>query len=278
MVYRKFAVLALLLSIGFWSASPLHAQGLGIGIGNGIVPGNVPGSENQVVEPPLLGTTPGTVPGTTNPSDVVFFNDAKIVTPLSSPANQEHVLTGIIHAGDRKELRAGAYLDVATDNDVICTPFGDVHIAAQSVVLIVCQKSALAVFDLHDGKKKAVFIENHGKVIPLDPGRAAIIANGSESDFAELNPAYFVPYRQLRMSSNELPELNVFRAEFNMMAMISGFPQLKSLANSPDPDKRKAIDNMLKTAVIMSQLGARSDQYIQYIPAAVQRQLNQKVK
>jgi len=172
-------------------------------------------------------------------------------------------------------LALGPQLLITDKEKVVETPFGEVHVEPSSIVLIVCNPSTLAVFDLHDGSKKAITIHHHDtKPIELLPGQALVIANGTESAFEEINPAPWVMYRRLSMTNKELPEFNVFRAQFNMGRMITGFPQLKSLSSSDDPAKKKAMANLLKTAAIMDQVSGGIEPYQYYLSKELRRHLD----
>jgi len=171
-------------------------------------------------------------------------------------------------------LANGTKLLITDKENIVETPFGDLHVEPSSVVLIVCKPSVLAIYDLHDGSKHAINLSYHGtRPIDLLPGQALAITNGSETTFEEINPAPWVMYRRLSMTNKELPDLNVFRAEFNMAGMITGFPQLKSLSSSDDPAKKKAMSNMLKTAAIIHQVRGQFEPYQYYWSKELKKQL-----
>jgi len=252
---------------------------------------NVKG-EHTVTMPPLAGEVnvdrvqvkpEGNAPGSLFPDAALKIQTAPIEAPpvtvkITGRENEADPNTGEKARGaaarGHRYLANGSTLLVPDTENIIETPFGELHVEQGSVALIVCKSSALAIYDLHDGSKNAITIHYHeAKPIELLPGRAVIIANGSESAFEEVNPAPWVEYRKLSMTNKELPNLNVFRAEFDMLHMIGGFPQLKALIKSPDPARKKAMANLLKTAVIMGQVGGRMEPYQHYLSRDIRRQL-----
>jgi len=95
-------------------------------------------------------------------------------------------------------LKAGTAVVVPAEDTVVATPYGQVTIGANSVVLLILSGSGLSVFDLDDTKHGAVRIRSGERSIVLSPGMHATLT--TERNFADANPAQCVAHRKLTAS------------------------------------------------------------------------------
>lgn len=173
-------------------------------------------------------------------------------------------LSGNVTNVTRRSIQKGAMLMAPESNTVIDTPHGSVGVSAGSVALLIASDKGLAVFDLHDNKKGSVVITGGGNSTSLIPGRSAFLTKASASDFGEVNPIKFVGYRHV--VSRDLAESKLYQADFEILSMVRGLKPLGGLVDSTNPKARKTMDNMLKTAAILLELGHGGEQFKYYLP------------
>jgi hypothetical protein len=152
-------------------------------------------------------------------------------------------------------------------NTVVETPFGSVRVAANSVALIISSDDGLAVYDLHDGRKNAVVISNGSDTVALTPGRSAVLTRSSVNSFEEVNPAPIVGYRQVASKAMG-SDGKLYQAEFEILSMVRGLPQIGHLISSDSARTRKTMSNMLKTAAILMQISQGGEAYNLYLSPA----------
>lgn len=185
-------------------------------------------------------------------------------------------LTGEVSNASHQRLDSGALMLSPEQNTVVETPFGSVSVAAKSLALIISHPSGLSVYDMHDGRLNAVVMNDGISTFALSPGRCTVFAKSSINSFEEVNPAQFVGYRQL--ASRTLSSgIKLYEAEFDIMSMMRGLPPaaLKTLRAL---DNAKTTENVLKTAVIVTQLHQSNEPFKLYLapeltapPASAQR-------
>jgi len=179
--------------------------------------------------------------------------------------SHEKPLSGSVSNVLRRSLLKGPLLLSPTEQDtVVETPFGQVGTAINSMALIIVTDKTLTVYDLHDGKRNAIVVTHGSETFELIPGGTLSITKAAVDNFNKINPASFVCYRAMHSRSIE-DGLKEFQGEFNVATMVSGLPQLNTLRKSPDPRVRKIMENMLKTAVIMSQLSRTNEPFKLYL-------------
>lgn len=173
-------------------------------------------------------------------------------------------LSGNVTNVTRRSIQKGAMLMAPESNTVIDTPHGSVGVSAGSVALLIASDKGLAVYDLHDNKKGSVVITGGGNSTSLIPGRSAFLTKASAGDFGEVNPIKFVGYRHV--VSRDLAESKLYQADFEILTMVRGLKPLGGLVDSTNPKARKTMDNMLKTAAILLELGHGGEQFKYYLP------------
>lgn len=173
-------------------------------------------------------------------------------------------LSGNVTNITRRSIQKGAMLMAPESNTVIDTPHGSVGVSAGSVALLIASDKGLAVYDLHDNKKGSVVLTGGGNSTSLIPGRSAFLTKASAGDFGEVNPIKFVGYRHV--VSRDLAENKLYQADFEILSMVRGLKPLGGLVDSTNPKARKTMDNMLKTAAILLELGHGGEQFKYYLP------------
>jgi hypothetical protein len=161
-------------------------------------------------------------------------------------------------------LSAGSLLAAPIVDTIFKTPFGQVFVAAKSLVLVMAYSHGLAVYNLHDIHKDAALISVNGKTVSLTPGTSAIIVSESVNDFAHANPAQLICYG--KMTEAKLGEgLKVYRAQFSLPSAINALPTLSKLVSSKDARASKISGDFLKTAAIVMQLNGGFANFSQLI-------------
>ncbi|MFA6209200.1 MAG: S-layer family protein [Candidatus Obscuribacterales bacterium] len=174
-------------------------------------------------------------------------------------------LAGTVSNAVRHQVDTGAMLLAPERNTIIETPYGSVGIAAGSVALLIAFDKGLAVYDLHDNRKDSVVLTSGNHSTSLIPGRSAVLTHSSVKTFEDINPVRFVGYR--RMSSRAVSEqTKLYQAEFEVLSMVRGLKPLSSLSSSTNPKTRKTVDNLLKTAAILLEMGRGGEHFSYYVP------------
>ncbi len=108
-------------------------------------------------------------------------------------------------------------------------------------------------------KSGAVQLKVGDQVVKLSPGQNAVITSKQINCFEEINPAQFVGYRS--MTAKDWGNgVQGFTSEFSIGSMLSSVDALRDMVHSTDNDTRKTMGSMLKTCVILSQLGGQQYQ------------------
>ncbi|MFA7336902.1 MAG: hypothetical protein WC028_08980 [Candidatus Obscuribacterales bacterium] len=199
------------------------------------------------------------------------------VSTVATAANPRsgNKLAGSVSNAVRHNVENGAMLLAPERNTIIETPYGSVGIAAGSVALMIAFDKGLAVYDLHDNRKDSVVLTSGNHSTSLIPGRSAVLTNASVRAFEDINPVRFVGYR--RMSSRAVSEqTKLYQAEFEVLSMVRGLKPLSSLSSSDNPKTRKTIDNLLKTAAILLEMGRGGERFSYYVPKEMMAYVGQK--
>lgn len=171
-------------------------------------------------------------------------------------------LVGEVSNESHRTHQRGPLLIAPQQDQTIETPHGTVHIAGKSLALIIASDAGLSVYNLHDVRKHAVKVHKDGHSFAVAPGTSAVITPASASTFEDVNPAQFVRYRNLQ--NKALGKHKVYHAEFEVLTLLGGLPGFKDMLNSDDPEVRKTMTNVLKTAAILMQLSAGGEQFKEY--------------
>jgi hypothetical protein len=165
-------------------------------------------------------------------------------------------LSGEVSTVRRQKIESGAAFYAPKEDTIIDTPFGSVAVARNSIAMVVSNQNGLAVFNLHDLHKDSILITCAGqdKTFPLAPGHSAVISTNGAGQFENINPAPKVAYRKITCQS--LGQHRVYQGEFEIISMLQSLGPLRDMINSTDPARKRTAASMIKTAVILSQIGS----------------------
>ena len=203
------------------------------------------------------------VPATANSSGA----DIEAAATAGAPAARR-LLTGFIKESaslpGSLQLNRGSLLLAPSKLTVVHTPFGEVKVDAGSVVLLMAHARGISVFNFDDLHRSAVELRVRDQKLALAPGRHATI--GTESNFAELNPAQSIPHRNLR--SIEHNGKVIFESEFSLPVAFEKVRAISKILGSKNPQARKMASHMIKTAAVLTQIKqAKGGVYQQYAKA-----------
>jgi hypothetical protein len=161
-------------------------------------------------------------------------------------------------------LKKGNVVVAPKEDIVIDTAFGQVNVAAHSVVMIMALPSGTAVFNLDDTHKNAVVITSGTARLPIAPGCHAMVTSQLVERFEMVNPAELIAHRNVR--SHKLENgLQAFSSDFLTTHAMSNVKQLRLLMASQHPEAQKLSAHMLKTAAILSDISVGNGQYQAYL-------------
>ena len=159
-------------------------------------------------------------------------------------------------------MRTGNTLVLSNHSTTIKTAFGTINVAARSMALIMTSPSGTSVYNLDDTCKESVAILIGKERVFLRPGTHAMVTSHLVESFETANPAPALSHRNLstrRLDSN----LQLFTSEFSMINAISRVKPLRALIGSNQPQVKRAVNHLLKTSAIVSQISG-TDQYQLY--------------
>ncbi len=175
--------------------------------------------------------------------DELGLNSASVIGAESRKA--------IARNEEKAKLRSGYVLFAPKERTIIDTPFGSVELAADTLAFVAVSKDALAVYDLHDGKKSSVRIQNGDQQIVLSPGRCAIVSSKKANSLHEVNPLEMIGYRRM-IEHSFGAEHKAFNCEFSTVHAVNAIKPLRTIAGSNHQEARKLSARLLKTTAILN--------------------------
>lgn len=191
------------------------------------------------------------------PAIVSSDMDLEVVPQISAIVD---FVPPVLESSKPASLNHGAVLFAPAAAGKVSTPFGEVHIDAGSLVLVIVLKNGVSVYDLHDKHGEAVRITCGEQVIKLFPGMHAQVGPKSAGAFGDTNPAQTFAYRNLQ----ELPVkdgLRAFRSQFSIPVAMQTVLPLKQLTSSKNIQARKLALRMIKTAAIINDLNVSGEPF-----------------
>ncbi len=182
---------------------------------------------------------------------------------VSRTVKAEHTNSTSSHDAKRLSLKHGTVLFAPANDTQIETPLGTISIAAKSMVLVMASRDSVSVFDIDDCRHNAVTIKAGDRQFALVPGAHALITRHMSGQFADINQARMIGYRNLREQAVS-EDMRVFSTEFSIAHAIALVQPLKKMLNSDHPRARKLSNHMLKTMSILMSLPMRQNSYRQY--------------
>jgi hypothetical protein len=150
-------------------------------------------------------------------------------------------------------LNKGAVVFAPTVNTVVSTEFGQVRIAAHSLVLMISFKDGVAIYDLDDQHKGAVTARVFNHEIPLGPGRHILVTHDNVKRFENVNPVQMLGYNNVT-EFNAGGGLKVFAAGFSVPSAMQTVLPLTQLLSSNHPHAQKFGKHLMKTAALLTQM------------------------
>ena len=150
-------------------------------------------------------------------------------------------------------LKKGAVVFAPTVNTIVSTEFGQVRIAAHSLVLMISFKDGVAIYDLDDQHKGAVTMRVFNHEIPLGPGRHILVTHDNVKHFENVNPVQMLGYNNVN-DFNAGGGLKVFAAGFSVPSAMQTVLPLAQLLGSNHPHAQKLGKHLMKTAALLSQM------------------------
>jgi hypothetical protein len=202
---------------------------------------------------------------TTGEIPAIVDTDAALdIKPAVTAVVDMHVNNTNAAAGKTVALNKGSVVFAPAVDTTVQTPFGEIKIAAHSLVLVLSFSGGVAVYNLDDMRKDAVSIHTGNHVLPMTPGTAIVLSSTRAHSFDEINPAQLFLYRN--MTEQQLGgSIKAFVGEFMPQSAIRAVMPLRKLVNSKQPDARRMGDHLLKTAAIVVQTRAGKGQYKQIL-------------
>jgi len=164
----------------------------------------------------------------------------------------------------KMSLNKGSVVFSPRVDTLVQTSFGDVSIAAHSLVLVLTFSEGVAVYNLDDSHHGAVRVNVRGREMTLTPGTGAVIAATNKSSFEHINPAQLFGYRNIKNIEID-KELKLFTSEFSLIQAIQTVQPLKQLVLSRESRAQHLASHLLKTAGILMQLSGSGQQYRQVL-------------
>jgi hypothetical protein len=203
---------------------------------------------------------------TSDVSTVVEIDEQDDLSSLPASASTSKFkpgvpLTGAVsrNVSDLKfvNLKRGSVVFAPVCDTVVHTSFGDVRMAAKSIVLVISFEHGLTLFDLDDTHAGAVVIDAGNRKVLLRPGMHASFTRESSKAFADLNPAQLIGHRN--MQEHELDSgVKAFVSEFSLPHALQSVTPLTRLANSKNLRAQKLVGHLFKTAALLEQMNTGS--------------------
>jgi hypothetical protein len=150
-------------------------------------------------------------------------------------------------------LKKGTVVFAPTVNTVVSTEFGQVRIAAHSVVMMMSFRDGVAIYDLDDNHRNAVSARVYNQEIPLGPGKHLLITRDDVKSFEHINPAQMMGYNNVT-DYKVGGGLKVFSANFSIPSAMQNVLPLSQLIASEHPQAKRVGSHMLKTAALLGQM------------------------
>jgi hypothetical protein len=155
-------------------------------------------------------------------------------------------------AEDQQIQKQGSYLLFASKPTSLSTNFGTVHIAKGVIAFVSAQENELCVFNINETASGGISIEHGDDKLRLHIGEQALLSK-LDGDFGEIHPHGQIAWRNPH--KRKIEGLNAYTADFSIAAAMQYLQPLRTLVNSHHPQSRKAIDRILKSAVLISLMG-----------------------
>lgn len=159
------------------------------------------------------------------------------------------------------KLESGGMLFAPEHDLTVDTPFGQVKIGADSVVLAVVTKHGLCLYNMHDEHRGDVHFSNTDVAkVDLNIGQHMMVAIGGDSAYEDINPLGFVSHRDLQ--TDKLPGgMRLFRSSFSITSALGDINTLATMQHSANSHDRRVVNRLLKDAAILMQTKSGAGAY-----------------
>ena len=146
-------------------------------------------------------------------------------------------------------------LVVATDDITVSTRFGDVHIAAGSMVFIANSPDSVAIYNLHDEKNGAVSVNVAGQKVVVGLGFETLLTTQTKAEFDSVSPSKLIATRYVAKKSLS-PTISMFDAEFSIPAALNAIIPLHDMRMSSTAADHDLVERVLRNAAILQMIAS----------------------
>ncbi len=162
-----------------------------------------------------------------------------------------------------QQLQSGSMLVAPMKDASVQTPLGAVHVAANSLVLVMAFSNGVAVFNFDDANRNAVRFEAGGKSLSVSPGQSVIVTTNNKAALCDINPAQLIAHRSV--SERQIGSgLKAIHSEFSVPSALAAVVPIKQLMNSKHPHAVRTSKHLLKTSSVLMHLQTGGSAFTQH--------------
>lgn len=143
----------------------------------------------------------------------------------------------------------------------IYSRFGEIHLSAGAVVLIVSRPTLLAIYDLHDSHCVDVVLKTSHASFALSPGQHITLTNRSVDSYAQVDPFRTVAHRKMRVRCLD-STTRLFTSEFSLVSVMNLIRQMAPAAACEGATYRRVLSRLIKNAAIIQTVQQSSGSYM----------------
>lgn len=173
--------------------------------------------------------------------------------PETARLIKEGVVLASNSSGNYLNLDKGNVVFAPSQDIVVGTHEGAVHIPKGAIVLIMETGADVAIANLHQTNTKDVKIVSGGKLLSLCPGRAMLLSREDTEDFEDVShPFQLIGYRKPDVKKLD-GNITAFKMEFSIPSAMSKMQPLRQMLNSSNAAEKKAVRNILMNAIMLQE-------------------------
>lgn len=235
----------------------------------GIDTSNVFGAQSSPIS--LIATetastdTTDTATVSTNTDDSYFVGDEKPLSAIKANICCESALEWAkqnqpVQCNDQMILSKGHSVYAPMRDTEVHTPFGKVHMKADSLVLLSLSNTGLSVYNLHDSCKGAVRVQNGANEMAIAPAQHLMISKAKSSQFAQVNAIPTIAHRRLT-TRRLVSGLTAHSSEFSIATAIEGVHAFTEIMSASHPHAKAIAKRMLKTCAVVHTLNGNVNDF-----------------
>jgi hypothetical protein len=159
------------------------------------------------------------------------------------------------YSADRVRLESGNVLFIARKKIILLTDFGEILINRGNIVLVMTGQNSICAYNLHDNVANSPSAVCAGNSIRFGVGREILLKRETSKRF-DRKIAHRHPEVLVRTNETEIQG-----AEFSLPSAIFTVLPVRAMRRSDEPDARRAMDQILKNAAILSLVCTRFGPY-----------------